>query len=268
MRFAFWLPDQERAWLVHQLNRFLGTSGQDEERQVIPSTATIPLTKYSGESSGSNGTLTATDVLVFEHTLAEPPTDCRWHIGEDDDTFAFQERGRLSIGAVAALLFLNAFWNGIVSVFVMQLLGQMPVKNPLQGGEWWCLFVFLIPFEAIGLTMLAMLVLQVLEPWRRTAWRFERDRIVNQTRWPWYCHTRTWDAVELDRLELRRRDQDNPQLRHAWQVTTALAGLAPFDLALVSGDNVDLCNIGNLTEGEARWMARILLGRRPKWFSK
>jgi hypothetical protein len=47
-----------------------------------------------------------------------------------------------------------------------------------------------------------------------------------------------------------------------------LAGPLPFELALVSSNNIDLCDIGNLTEGEARWMARFVLERRPKWFVK
>jgi hypothetical protein len=267
VRFAFRLPDRERAWLIHQLNRFLVTSDPEKERHILQPGATITRSISSGETSCSNGTLVATEVLAVERTLTEPPTDSRWHVTEDDDTFAFWHKGRLNIGALVGLLFINAFWNGIVSVFVMVLFGQMPINNAPQGWHWWGIFVFLIPFEGIGLAMFAALILAVLEPFRRTSWRFEQDRLVSQTCWPGYCHTRAWDAPDLDRLELRRRNRNDSKHQLSWDMATDLTNQLPFELALVSSTNVDLCNLGKLTEGEARWMARIVLDRRPKWFA-
>jgi hypothetical protein len=165
------------------------------------------------------------------------------------------------------LLFVNAFWNGIVSVFVLILFGVMQVNNAPQGWPWWGMFVFLIPFEAIGLAILAALVSTVLEPWRYTAWQFERDRIVSRTRWPVYGHTREWDVLDLDRLELRRLGNDS-RGRHYSKTTSDRTDQMPFELALVAGNNVDLCAIRGLTEGEARWMARLILDRRRNWFGK
>ncbi len=49
------------------------------------------------------------------------------------------------MGAVAGLLFINAFWNGIVLVFVLALCGLMPMDDGPEGWEWWGMFVFLIP---------------------------------------------------------------------------------------------------------------------------
>ena len=135
VQFAFRLPDQERVWLIHQLNRFLKTSGPNEERHVFHPAVTIPRGTTSGETSISNGTLVLTEVLAFESTLAEPPTDCRWHVTEDSDTFVFWQKGRMKIGVLTVLLFVNAFWNGILSVFVMVLLGLMPGNNAPKGGN-------------------------------------------------------------------------------------------------------------------------------------
>src|SRR5262249_13157931 len=138
----------------------------------------------SGENLAADGTLGAAEVLSLDRSRSEPPTDCNWRVTNDPETFEFWQKGRLNIGALAGLLFVNAFWNGIVSVFVMTLFGLMPGNNGPQGWEWWGLFVFLIPFEVIGLLMFAALVVTVLEPFRRTAWRFEHERILSQWRWP------------------------------------------------------------------------------------
>jgi hypothetical protein len=265
VRFAFRLPDRERAWLLHQLNRFLRTSGPVEERHVLQPTKLSPRTSFGG-TADANGTPVATEVLAFESTLAGPPADCRWHLAEGPDTFAFWQRGRLHLGAFAGLLFVNAFWNGIVSVFVMTLFGLMPINNPPQGWQWWGTFVFLVPFEVIGLAMVAGLVLVVLEPFRRTEWRFERDRIVRQTRWPVWRLKRAWDVPDLDRLELRRGNRNDSRRQRSSGLTTDLSGEDPFDLAFVSRDIIDLCTITNLTEGEARWMARFVFDRCPAWF--
>jgi hypothetical protein len=266
VRFAFRLPDRERAWLIHQLNRFLTTSQPSKESAVLQPVATQAFDTPS-DNSAADRTLRSTEVLAFEGTLADPPTDCNWYVTADLDTFEFWQRGRLQIGALAGLLFVNAFWNGIVSVFVMALFGLMPVNNGPQGWMWWGMFVFLIPFEVIGLAMFASLVLVVLEPCRRTAWRFEGERIVSQWRWPVYCHARSWEVGRLGRLELRRSGNHSRRQRFS-DMTADMTGQTAFELALVSGDNVDLCEIDDLTEGEARWMARIILERRPTWFGQ
>jgi hypothetical protein len=187
---------------------------------------------------------------------------------EDPPTFAFRQNGRWNLGALAGVLFVNVFWNGIVSVFVMVLLGRMPIDNPPQGGEWWFLFVFLIPFEGIGLIMVALLVIVVLEPFRRTTWCFERDCIVCRWRWPVYCRTRAWEVGGLDRLELRWAKGSDPRGRQAADIATTLTGPLSFELAVVSAVNVDLCTVASLTEGEARWMAGVILERRSEWFGE
>ena len=49
--------------------------------------------------------------------------------------------------------------------------------NPPQGVEWWGMFIFLIPFEVVGLVMLLALLGALLEPVRRTTWGFSRNSI-------------------------------------------------------------------------------------------
>jgi hypothetical protein len=268
VRFAFRLPDLERAWLIHRLNQFLATSPVITESTLPLQETAMPLSVPSGDNAAGGDTHVATENLTIERTLAEPPSDRTWHMTEDNDVFEFHERGRLKPGALAMLLFINLFWNGIVSVFVMVLCGLMPGNNAPQGVEWWGLFFFLIPFEAIGLVMFVLLVITMFEPWRTTIWRFESQRIVSRMCWPVYCFTRGWDISHLDRLELRRRSAGNSRRIRLSKNSTDAAGETPFDLAIITLENVDLCEIDCLTEGEARWMARIILERRPEWFGK
>ncbi len=57
------------------------------------------------------------------------------------------------VGTFVGLLFMTLFWNGIVSVFVV-----IAVRDFGQGFMGWFLPVFLIPFVAIGLLMIAGLL--------------------------------------------------------------------------------------------------------------
>jgi hypothetical protein len=263
LRFAFRLPDGERAWLIDQLNQFLTTSSPHRE---VPGSQAAPSLQESKGNASPERTLGPTEVLSYERTLAAPPTDCSWRLADDSVAYVLWQQGRVNVGQLAGLLFVNLFWNGIFSVFVMFLFGLMPLNNAPVGWEWWGLLVFLIPFEVVGLAMFAGLILMVLEPWRRTSWQFGEESIVRQSRWPFFRWTRSWIMPRLDRLELRRL---NPSGRHSQRFSESIGdptGTLSFALALISSDNVDVCEIKSLTEGEARWMARIILKRRSRWF--
>ena len=65
--------------------------------------------------------------------------------------------GKSRLGNLAGLIFFATFWNGIVSVFVTQL-----VRGYLKGDPDACLTVFLIPFVLIGLFLIGAAVRQFL----------------------------------------------------------------------------------------------------------
>src|SRR6202035_2349069 len=97
------------------------------------------------------------------------------------------------------------------------------------------------------------------EPVRRTSWQFGQESIVRRVSWPLFRHTRSWAAIALDRLELRRT---NPNESRSFSASVSnVNNSASFALAVVSEDNVDVCEIRGLTEGEARWMARVVHDR-------
>lgn len=254
IRFGFRLPARERQWLIWKLNQFAEFISEGSEPQE-PIEAELP----GPPASDAPGRLTAADVLD------EPPTDCRWQLHERADGVEFVQRGQFQPGAFFGLLFINAFWNGIVGVFVALLLGLMPVENgPPQGFEWWGMFVFLLPFEVVGLGMLAALVMVLAEPFRVTSWRLVHDTMTRQSRWPVVRITRRWSMEEIHHLELRLDDEESSG-RLKEKLSSGISDDANYQLTFVSRDNIDQCSIASLTSGEARWMAGELFGFHPQW---
>src|SRR5262249_30281857 len=117
------LSRDERIWLTWRLN--------EELRRYKPDSDYDPAVK---------------DVVPADQTINEPPTDCSWRCEDLFDEVEFVQRGTIEWGVLGGMLFLNLFWNGIVSVFVLTLwgFGQGPARF---SGGWWGLFLFLIPFE-------------------------------------------------------------------------------------------------------------------------
>lgn len=259
LRFASRLPDQERVWLIDQLNRFLGTSPPE------PDYSEPSPTFAAGDASRS----LSAETLTRENTLDEPATDSTWALVNNISSLSFEQRGRFSLSTVGVMLFLNLFWNGIVSVFVLVLFGFMPDAKPPEGLAWVGMFVFLLPFELIGLAFFLGLFFSILEPVRRTEILLEHDHIAKRTCYPLYCHTKRWDVRQLSRLELRRHSRlaAERERRHG---KTARRTPVPnqFDLAFVLPENADLCTLGPISEHEARWMGHVILERRYWWFGE
>lgn len=194
---------------------------------------------------------------------SNPPSDCSWRREDDFDALAFKQAGRFSWSVIAILLFVNAFWNGIVSVFICLLCGVM--DGAPQGAEWRGLLFFLIPFEAIGLVMFAGLILALLEPIRRTSWRIDRSDITCRLVWLGIGPTWEYPIEHLDRIRVENKepkpDRRARQLAPPWKSTGAT-----FRLSLVDASNCEVCSIDNLTEGESHWMAAVIRAERPLWF--
>lgn len=253
VRFAFRIPDRERRWLIWQLNQFAATVA-DESSAEQTTDYDFALAQSHQDSTTR---LTANDVQD------DPPSDVSWQLQERADGVEFTQRGRFQIVTFLVLLGINAFWNGIVSVFVLALFGLMPGDNP-QGAEWWSMFVFLIPFEVIGLVMFIGLVMTVVEPFRRIVWRLDRQELVHQSRWPLVSYSWSWNLDQLDHLQLRKDDDDSLR-RSRSSLSSGISEENRYQLTFVSADNVDQATISPLTEGESRWMAGVLLRHHAPW---
>ena len=211
----------------------------------------------------------ACTVLSVTAIPASPPSDCCWVRFDGFHGFGFVKRGRLGWASLLGLAFINAFWNGGVSVFVFVLCGGTPIENPPQGAVWWGLFVFLIPFEVIGLLMFVGFLAALLQPVHRTVWRFTRRGIDCRLTWLGVGPHWTWEVESLNRIELR---QDTKRGRRgspceAQSLSAVLHGEGRcYRLSLVDGSNTELCSISALTEGEARWIGDMVLRERAVWF--
>jgi hypothetical protein len=253
IRFGFRIPQQERLWLIAELNAFLELEGPVTDAEVKSAK------KRLSEPSTSATRLTRANVL------SEAPDDCGWQCEEDSSTVEFFQQGRIKILSLLGLLFINAFWNGIVSVFVLALWGWLPVDNGMpQGIEWWGMFVFLIPFEVIGLAMFVGLIAVLAEPFRQTTWKVDQQQIKHTIRWPMFRWSRVFECDAIDRLELRQNEDDDDQ-RNSQSSWDSYMNTGSFDITFVDQDNADVCTISGLTEGEARWMGGQMMECHSEW---
>lgn len=262
LRFCFRVPDFERAWIIYQLNDFLSAAAPD--RQAARRAAADSANSELADDISAAKTIAKSEVLNLETTLAQPPSDSDLQIEDQGSQWAVFRRGRLKFFSALPILFVAAFWNGIVSVFVLAMLGVLPMANAPQGGMQLFMFFFLIPFEVIGVVLAAAVVLTFLDPLRSIYWRFGLDWLDREIRWPLFHRTRNWDIGKLDRLELReiRAGSQRPTRMVVTGVNSS------FSLALVSRENIDVASITDLTEGEARWTARLIFQRQGKCFKQ
>jgi hypothetical protein len=274
--FAAGVTPAESEWLVDQLNECLRQlrGDADAPEQEFPISAKSDETKANdagstdAESNDEEDDEDTLDdkprALSLAPTPPEPPSDCRWERIDDFDSTAFLQQGRMAWGSLGGLLFVTLFWNGIVSVFVAGLCGFMP--NGPQGGMWWFLFVFLIPFEVIGLCILGAFLSQLFEPFRRTRWSFDRQNI--ECRWTWFGLGPRWlyPVKPLNRLELQLGARSKSPSSKSSDLADMVNEGANRSLVFIDGDNTELCSIKQLTEGEARWIGDFVLRERPFWF--
>ena len=273
LRMLEGVASDELRWLVYQINEqiaglrrqagmVVGDAGGGAEAM-----AEGPSETAAGANGGAGLTEDAEDasLLILSAGPARPPADSQWKISESVTDLLFVRRGRLALAGLGGLVFINLFWNGIVSVFVAVLWGGGPKgqNNVPQGIGWWGMFVFLIPFEVIGLFMLLALVGTLAEPIHRTRWRFTSGGIECRNAWLGVGLRRMWTVEKLGRLDLRR--ESGNQSRSLKFRNASQPAETTYRIVFVTPDAKEMCAIKGLTEGEARWMAQAVLGHCAGW---
>jgi len=193
----------------------------------------------------------------------EPPSDCRWKIKADVDSAVFEKRGEFSLGALAGITFLMFFWNGGVSVFVLMLCGIGEVRNAPEflSGQWWFLFVFLIPFEVIGIGLFLAWFSALFAPFGGKRWSVSRDAAIYRVHmfgfgWRWrYSLENCREMV----IEPRGGGTGSHGELYPGQVT---GEKGEMKISFVDFEDKKLCEIKDVTAGEARWMADNVLWYR------
>lgn len=250
LRFGFRLPDQERAWLIQEIESVFPFALDSQAEIQDEPTYTISKSPDAFESKR----LTPSD------TLTQPPSDSRWKMTEFPNEITFQRRGKFSISGFLVIGFMCLFWNGIVSVFVLSLIGLMPGDNDqLQGGEWWGMFFFLIPFEVIGLAMLAGWLSIMLAPFSHTSVGIRDQAVQRLIWWPFFQRRKSVNCLDVAEVHLRKKE------RPTTEQIPAMTNTEKFELAFVSHDQQDLLNFKQLSRGDALWIAGHLLDFEESW---
>ncbi len=245
----------EAQWLAYDLNQTLAAlAGKSAE-----TLARLVEEEEDEEEEDDEDTQDAVTIAWNARPQrVEPPSDCRWRMKSDYDATAFQYRGVLSLLGLGFTTFITLFWNGIVSVFVLTLWGFTSVENAPKffSGEWWFLFVFLIPFEVIGLGFFLTWFCTLFAPFFCIHWLFGRHEAV--CRATMFGIGRTWRYS----LENCREMVIAPhEARAAWRPSVGQT-TSGWKITFVDFQDRELFTVPDLTHGEARWMADQILGYR------
>lgn len=194
------------------------------------------------------------------------PSDSRTQLVEGFDRVRFVTRGRFHLGAVLGALMIAGFWCGITGVFVYNLWVDGPDQP--QGLDWYTQFLFLIPFELIGLAFLLMVLLIAIDPLRAWVTSISTSEIVDGFGWlglgGWGLgRLRRYLLGRIDRLEVRLAAYHVAQFPAKLNMATIWApeGSPTYTLVLIESGELELCYFEGLTFGEACWMADALIRR-------
>ncbi|MGD9647615.1 MAG: hypothetical protein AB7U73_18015 [Pirellulales bacterium] len=255
LRILAGLPELELRWLAHQLTQLLAT--------LQAATATSQSRNRATDFAGPDEL--PKRLVPSDHAI-EPPSDCQWTLSHELNALVFTSRGRWSWIVVGFVLFLNCFWNGIVSVFLLPALGL--ADNGPQDWERIQLLLFLIPFELVGLLMMVVLAIAIAEPLRSITWRFTPTDLKCELQWRELGRRWSYAIKGLSRIELDRKTDAKRKLSdHFKQPNLVFTNdECPYRLSFVDRDNAEVCEIAGLSEGEARWIADQVMRHRREWF--
>lgn len=240
IRFGQGIEPMERLWLADLLHRHLQALRPDQAIEHRP--------------EGAMKESVQIEVLRPGRGVPEPPTDNGVRSRADWDRLDFLRRGSFSLAALGSVTFVNLFWNGIVAVFVLELLEQFQ----------WSLCLFLIPFEVIGLGIFLSWWAVLLAPFRVERWSIGPGEMSTRHSILGMGFGRSFDAQELGRIEMRRGANGRRfRLTPQGEETDT-----PYSLGFVGRDGRDVLVIDGLTEGEARWMGGAACESLKGWLSK
>ncbi len=272
--FAKGVSEREVRWLVELLQSHTSVLRGDEEPMDEEDEAEVgvqplgcqedadPEAQPSGGEETEHAkawtptsTRSLVEVLEPARQPLEPPSDCGYTLRQGFDGLHFERRGRWSLAAIAAITLINAFWNGIVGVFVWQLCREFQ----------WFLCLFLVPFELVGLMLVLLWIGAVFAPAFLNVWSFGGYEISCRTSFFGFGATKRYPVTSLDRIELHEYVPARPGNGSAVDIA---GKLGDFSLSFVTRDGQELVEIKRLTEGEARWMADAVYRNFSMWFPR
>ena len=247
----------EAEWLAYDMNQALATR-KGVSRPDMPPDGT----KIDKDHDFSD----YKDELINIPLVARPqnidaPGDCRWKRYVDYNAVTFEKCSKFSLTELGMATFVMLCWNGLVSVFVLLLWGFVkPDEWRMFTPLWWGLFVFLIPFQAVGVYFVLLWFSILFAPFQRTCWNFHHNTVTCRAQW--FGIGRSWHYT-LDNCEKMVIDTQEPVKNTDSSRVPRLFGKEGFyQLAFVDDHNKKLYSIKNLTFGEAHWIADHILQYR------
>lgn len=250
IRFAKGASNDELRWMADAIRRQVYALSPGA---MTPPTAVGPV----AQATPARTAAPPVEILQPPSAPPAPPPDAKLQLRRELNQTEFYRRGAAipaGVG-VAGLTFVLLFWNGIVSVFVWQLVKDFQ----------WFLALFLVPFVAVGLGILGGWLAMVTSPFWRTSWVFRPGFVAKRFSIFGIGRTKEYELGPLARLELRRTTGRRKLVRRTGEDEV---GDRQYALALVKRDGADLIEIAPLTEGEGRWMAAELFRDFRGWFVK
>ena len=184
----------------------------------------------------------------------DKPESSRWHLkaGISQNGTEFVNRGQLDLGGTLVFGGITLFCNGIVGVFVVKIIQAWRGL----GDEPASIFetLFLVPFALVGIALFLFLLLLVMEPFRKTVFRFSAREISRQFGYFGIAWTKTWPvmlAVTM-KVKLETDFEDVPEMRDGRDYLLRFAQ-----------ENKKLTEIDALTMAEAYWIATEIENRQP-----
>ena len=266
IKFAKGIKKEEGEWLAETVNLCLeqmaphraalqvAESVRDRHSEAADEADTLLNEPYETEEDDE----LSLESVVFVPTNERwhPPTDTHWTAAVEGRSVVFTNRGRWTFSAMAASLFICLFWNGIVTVFLVQLFKKFELF----------LALFLIPFEIIGLCLIGACFAAFTAPAWGNLYRFGTGRLERKWWGPMIGRTKRTEIKLLDRIELSYTPKANNQSPNLLSPTPT--GTGEYGLALIDTDNVTQLEIKNLNKGEALWMADKLMYELPDMFER
>ena len=247
---------EEAEWLAYEMNQMQAALKGVGQMEVMPAVAEIGEDRDNADREELDE-----PIRISFHSKPqniEPPGDCRWKLSTEFDSVTFAKRGEFSPGGLASITFFMLFWNGILSVFVMEFWGIIPTEAlEFFSWEWWCLFVFLIPFEVVGLIIFLVWIYTLFTPFQWMRRHFARDSATCRVQWfgigrRWYYSLKNCGTMVIEVqapggiAQTKIKQQLNREAKS-------------YQLRFVDFQNEELFSINDLTSGEARWIANVIL---------
>lgn len=270
VEFAKGVKWPEDEWLAETINVCLDRMASDRAALVVSAAIREPAESHADcdQDEASEDELpelvtaekkpNQKGVFVPSRDRWKQPSDSTWQLSREGRALVFINRGRWSLAAILGSLFICLFWNGIVSVFVLQLFKDFQ----------WLLAIFLIPFEVIGLVILFALLAALTAPAWGSRYTFRLGRIEHRWWCPLFGRTKQFDFDRLDRIELAQGGTSNKVSNPPIKFSTTHTSTGEYRLALVDTSNTTLLEIDSLTKGESLWIADTLIYELPGMFDR